>query len=332
MNGRYRFFSIATALILVIATIIVIGWFFVRPAPMILQGEAEAKQIKVSSKVAGRIGKLFIKEGDEVATGQLLIALDTPELRAKLLQAKAAQRAASAQSAKAKKGERKENIQAAYNSWMKAKAASDLAVKTNDRIAKLYADGVVPAQKKDEAEAQMTAAIETEKAARVIYEMAETGARDEDKAAAQALVDQASGAVSEVESYLGESGLKSPGHGEVATIVVQEGELVSPGLPIVNIVDLSDIWITFNLREDLMPRIRMGEIVKAEFPALGGRIVELKISYIGPLGSYATWNATKTKGEFDMKTFEVRARPTKEVDGLRPGMSALLNWDELKSR
>ena len=332
MNSRYRFFSIAFGVLVVTATLVVIGWFFIRPAPMILQGEAEATQIKFSSKVAVRIEKLYEKKGDEVNAGQLLIALDTPELRAKLRQAKAARRAAFAQETKANRGERKENIQAAYNSWMKAKAASDLAVKTNDRIAKLYADGVVPAQKKDEAEATRTASIETEKAARAICEVAETGARDEDKAAAQALVDQASGAVSEVESYLGESGLKSPGHGEVATIVVQEGELVSPGLPIVNIVDLSDIWITFNLREDLMPRIRMGEIVKAAFPALGGRIVELKISYIGPLGSYATWNATKTKGEFDMKTFEVRARPTKEVDGLRPGMSALLNWDELKSR
>ena len=332
MNSRYRFFSVAFGVLVVTATLVVIGWFFIRPAPMILQGEAEATQIKVSSKVAGRIEKLYVKEGDEVNAGQLLIALDTPELRAKLRQAKAARRAAFAQETKANRGERKENIQAAYNSWMKAQAASELAVKTNERISKLYAEGVVPAQKKDEAEAQMKAAVETEKAARVIYEMAMTGAREEDKESAQALVEQASGAVSEVESYLGEAGLRAPGRGEVATVVVQEGELVSPGLPIVNIVDLGDIWITFNVREDLMPRIRMGDVVKAACPALGGKEIELKITYISALGSYATWTATKTKGEFDMKTFEVRARPVKPVEGLRPGMSALLNWDRLRER
>ena len=320
------------AVLIIIGTIIVIGWFFVHPAPMILQGEAEATQIKVSSKIAGRIEKLYIKEGDEVATGQLLIALDIPELRAKLRQAKAAQRAASAQENKANRGERKENIQAAYNTWMKAQAGSDLAVKTFDRISKLYSEGVVPAQKKDEAEAQMKAAIETEKGARVIYEMATTGARSEDKASALALVDQASGAVSEVESYLGETALRAPGKGEISTVVVQEGELVSAGLPIVNIVDLSDIWVTFSLREDLMPRIHMGDIIQVRCPALDNKIIKLKITFINALGSYATWTATKTKGEFDMKTFEVRARPVEPVEGLRPGMTALLNWDELKKR
>ena len=332
MNSRYRFFTLAIGVLIVAGTVIVIGWFFVHPAPLVLQGEVEATQIKVSSKVAGRIGRLYVREGDEVAAGQLLIALDTPELHAKLRQAKAARRAASAQEAKANKGERKENIQAAYNSWMKAQAASEFAVKTNDRIAKLYTEGVVPAQKKDEAEAQMKAALETEKAARVIYEMAMTGARQEDKDSAGALVDQASGAVSEIESYLGEAGLRAPSKGEIATIVAQEGELVSQGLPVINIVDLGDVWITFNLREDLMPRIRMGDKVKASCPALGGREIELKITYIAALGSYATWNATKTKGEFDMKTFEVRARPVRPMEGLRPGMTALLNWDELKAR
>lgn len=330
--NRYRFFSLALGLLIIIGTIIVVGWFFIHPTPLILQGEAEATQIKVSAKIAGRIDKLYIKEGDTVSAGQLLISFDSPELRAKLRQAKAARRAASAQEQKAMTGERKENIQAAYNNWMKAQAASDYAVKTNDRISKLFSEGVVPAQKKDEAEAQMKAAIETEKAARVIYEMATTGARPEDKDAASALFEQASGAVAEVESYMGETVLRAPCKGEISSIIVQEGELASAGLPIVNVVDLTDVWITFNLREDLMSKIHMDDTIEVTMPALGGKKVILKISYINALGSYATWTATKTKGEFDMKTFEIRARPVKPVEGLRPGMTALLNWDELKKR
>ena len=322
----------AVGFMIIITVIITAGWFCLHPAPLVVQGEVEATQIKVSAKIAGRIDKLFIKEGDAVKPGQVLAAIDTPEIRAKLTQVKAARRAAAAQQDKAQHGERKENIQAAYNTWMKAQAASELSVKTYDRISKLYTEGVIPAQKKDEAEAQMKAAIETEKAARATYEMATTGARIEDKQAAQALVEQATGAVTEVESYLSETTLRAPVHGEISTIIAQEGELISPGFPIINLVDMSDIWISFNLREDLMAKIRMGDVIEAGFPALGGKKIKLKINYINALGSYATWNATKTSGDFDMKTFEVRARPVTPVADLRPGMTALVNWEQLEQR
>ncbi|OPZ57373.1 MAG: Multidrug resistance protein MdtN [Deltaproteobacteria bacterium ADurb.Bin510] len=215
---------------------------------------------------------------------------------------------------------------------MKAKSGVDLSVKTYQRVQRLYAEGGVSAQKRDEAETQMQAAVETERAARAVYDMAQAGARAEDKAAASAQVEQASGAVSEVEAYLREMTLKAPARGEISTIVAQQGEIVSAGYPIINLVDLSDLWITFNLREDLMARIRMGEEFDATFPALGNTKIRLKVSYINALGSYATWNATKTSGDFDMKTFEVRARPVKPDAALRPGMTALLDWDSLKRR
>ena len=332
MSAKNRFFSIAVGVFIILIVVITAGWFGLHPSPLVVQGEVEATQIKVSAKIAGRIDRLHVKEGDTVTEGQVLVSIDTPEIRAKLTQAMAAQRAATAQQEKAQKGERKENIQAAYNTWMKAQAASELAVKTFERISKLHGEGVLPAQKKDEAEAQMKAAIETEKAAHATYEMATTGARQEDKDAARALVDQATGAVSEVKSYLNETSLKAPAGGEVSSIIAQEGELISPGFPIVNIVDLSDMWITFNLREDIMAAIRMGDTIEARFPALGDRTVKLKVTYINALGTYAIWNATKTSGDFDMKTFEVRARPVTPPEGLRPGMTALVNWDRLKKK
>ena len=332
MNARYKVFSIAMGLLVVLTIIIVAGWLYLRPTPLVIQGEVDATQIKVSAKIAGRIDKLHVTEGDTVEAGQVLVTLDSPEIQAKLSQAMAARKAATAQEQKAFTGERKENIQAAYNNWMKAKAGVDLSVKTYQRVQRLYAEGGVSAQKRDEAEAQKQSAVETERAARAVYEMAQTGARAEDKMAASAMVEQASGAVSEVEAYLREMNLKAPARGEISTIVAQQGEIVSAGYPIINLVDLSDLWITFNLREDLMSRIRMGEEFDATFPALGNARIRLKVSYINALGSYATWNATKTSGDFDMKTFEVRARPLTPNATLRPGMTALLDWDSLKRR
>lgn len=330
MNTKYKIFNVALGLLIALAVIIIAGWLFLKPAPMVIQGEVDATQIRISSKVAGRISQLHVSEGDRVRPGQLLVSLESPEMDAKLVQAKAAEQAAVAQDEKAQRGERKEKIQAAYNDWMKARAAADLGTKTYQRMQRLYLAGGVSTQQRDEAQTQMQAAIETAKAAQSIYEMAQTGARVEDKQAARAQVEQAGGAVSEVEAYLRETALKSPASGEVSTIVAERGEIVSAGYPIINMVDLSDVWVTFNMREDLMARVRMGDVFEATFPGLGKAKIRLKVTYINALGSYATWNATKTSGDFDMKTFEVRARPLTPNAALRPGMTALLDWDSLR--
>lgn len=160
---------------------------------------------------------------------------------------------------------------------------------------------------------------------------AKKGTRSEDKDAAKSLVDRAEGTISEVESYLNETSIYAPIDGEVADIIAESGELVNAGYPVVTIVNLEDCWVTFNLREDLLAAIRMGSTFNAKFPALNNKIVELKVTYIHPLGNFATWNATKTSGDFDMKTFEVHARPVEKIEGLRPGMSALVNWKEVKN-
>ena len=193
----------------------------------------------------------------------------------------------------------------------------------------MFVEGVVPEQKKDEAETQMVAAQETAKAAKALWDKAKNGARYEDKTAAFAVVSQANGVISEVESYLKERIISAPIEGEIANIISERGELVPSGFPVVTIVDLKDTWVTFNIREDLLSKIKIGTILKAKIPALGNKEVLLKVNYMNPLGNYATWNATKTSGDFDMKTFEVNAVPTKYVQGLRPGMSALVDWSEI---
>jgi HlyD family secretion protein len=303
------------------------GWLLIKPEPRILQGEIEATQIKVASKIPGRIAEIRVKEGQSVKKGDTLIVLDSPEIRAKLEQAQAAQKAAGAQKQKANTGARREEVQAAYNMWQKADAGLQLADKTYRRIKNLYAEGVVPAQKLDEAETSYNAAKMTESAARAQYEMAEKGARIEDKTAAGALWEQASGVVSEVTAYLNETVILAPKDGEIATLVSEPGELVGSGFPILTIVDLTDVWVTFNLREDLLAHLKMNDELEAEIPALGNQTIRFKINYITALGDFATWHATKASGDFDRKTFEVRGTPISESTGLRPGMSALVNWD-----
>lgn len=307
-------------------------WLITRPRPIEIQGEVEATQIKVSSKLIGRIDTLAVHKGDYVKKGQLLFRLSSPEVEAKLAQAEAALKGAQAQNSKATAGAQAEDIQAAWNTYQKAQAAYDLAEKTFQRINNLYKDGVMPAQKRDEAETQAKAALETTNAAKAIWEKAKKGTRIEDKEAAGALVARAQGAMNEVEAYAKETSIYAPADGEVSNIIAETGELISAGYPVITLMRQDDNWITFNLREDLLASVKMGTVFPASFPALKNMEIPLKITYINPLGSFATWNATKTSGDFDMKTFEVHAVPVKKVEGLRPGMSALVNWKNIEEK
>ncbi len=289
-----------------------------------LQGQAEVTEYRVSSKVPGRILEFRVKEGQTVKAGDTLAILEAPEVMAKLEQARAAEDAAAAQNRKAEKGARQEQVQAAYEMWQKAKAGVDIAEKSYARVKRLYDQGVMTAQKLDEVTAQRDAAVATERAARSQYEMAHNGAEREDKEAARALVNRAKGAVAEVNSYLRETVLTASHDGEVSEIFPHVGELVGTGAPIMNVAVMSDMWVTFNVREDHLHRFGMNKEVKAVVPALKDEEVALKVFYMKDLGSYAAWKATKTTGQFDMKTFEVKASPVAPVEGLRPGMSVLL--------
>ena len=311
------------ALIIVIVIIFIISIIVNKPEPLIIEGEAVASEVRISGKVPGRIRQFNAEEGAQIKAGDTLVVLESPELNAKLEQANAAQTAAQAQNKKAIKGARKEMIVGAYEMWQKAQVGVDIAKKSYDRVQKLYDKGVVPAQKRDEAEAQYRAAVATSSAAKSQYDMAMNGAESEDKEAALALVNRAKGAVDEVKSYLKEITLTSPIDGEVTEIFPKRGELVGTGAPIMSIVDLNDIWFSFNVREDLLGELKMGKTFKVKIPALNNQVVTVKVSYIKALASYATWKATKTTGQFDVKTFEVRARPTSRINDLRPGMSAV---------
>lgn len=306
----------------VIAIVALVGFFMLRKGPEIVQGQAEVTEYRVSSKVPGRILEFRVKEGQSVHAGDTLAILEAPDVQAKLEQARAAEAAAQAQNEKALKGARREQIQAAYEMWQKAQAGLVIAEKSYRRVKNLHDQGVMSAQKLDEVTAQRDAAIATEKAAEAQYNMAKNGAEREDKAAAAALVERAKGAVAEVESYIKETYLIAQTAGEVSEIFPKVGELVGTGAPIMNIAILDDMWVTFNVREDLLQGLGMGTEFEGFVPALDKNI-RLKVYYMKDLGTYAAWKATKTTGQFDLKTFEVKATPLEKVEGLRAGMSVI---------
>lgn len=299
-------------------------YFFSNSEPTYLQGQVEAKQINVAPKVPGRVKAIYKQEGDQVHKGDLLLELESTELDAKLSQAEAARLAAQAQSDKAQRGARTEQIQAAYNVWQQAQAAADFAAKSYERVNNLYNDKVLPAQKKDEVYTQMVALQKQADAAKSQYEMAKNGARVEDKTAAQALVAQAQGVITEVNAYKDGAKVFAPADAEIQTIIPNEGEIVNAGYPVMNLIDSSDEWVVFNIREDKMADFKIGTKFKGIVPALANQEIEMEVKHIAVQADFATWTATKSKGDFDKKTFTIKAYPTEKIKDLRPGMSVLV--------
>jgi HlyD family secretion protein len=311
--------------IVVVGGLAFAGWFFTRPQAEVMQGEVVATEVSVSSKIPGRVSKVVVREGDRVRAGDPIAVLTSPEIDARMEQAMAARSAAEAEKHKADTGARQEQIREAKNMWERARAGAELAARSFGRVDRLHADGVVPAQRRDEAEAALKSAQSLEDAARAGYEMALSGARVEDKTAAAALVRRASGAVAEVQAAADETTLRAPASGEVARRNVEPGEIAPAGFPVVTLVDVEDSWVVFQIREDRLERFKMGSGLRGKVPALGGREVELKVTYVASQAEFATWRSTKSQGGFDLRTFEVRARPPSPVEGLRPGMTVVLS-------
>lgn len=316
---------VCTAIIMaVIATVVVVGLCIPEPEE-IIQGQAETSDYRISSKVPARVLEIRVSEGEIVSKGDTLVILEAPDIQAKLAQAEAAYKAAQAIEQKARTGARQEQIQSAYELWQKAIAGREVAEKTYNRVNRLFESGVMAEQKRDEALANYRAMIASENAAKSQYDMAVNGSRHEDINAAQAQVTRAEGAISEVSSYVNETVLIASADGVVTEIFPEIGELVGSGAPIMNVSKIDDVWFTFNVREDMLPGLTVGQEVMVYVPAYD-KDVKVKITRIKEVGSFATWKATKALDKFDLKTFELQAYPLdqSELLGLRGGMSAII--------
>jgi HlyD family secretion protein len=331
MNNSSNSFSRAVLVIAVFIAVSIVGfglWLGLRPEPGLIQGMADADSVKVSAKITARIAQLHVREGDRVDAGQQLFTLDSPEVDAKLNQANALLDAAKALAAKAEEGARSEQIQAAEANWQRAKAASDLARSTATRLERLHNEGAISRQQRDEALAKANADEALTAAARAQYDEAMAGARREDIDAADAQVRQAEAAVAEVNIARNEILGTAPAAGEVSKRLADVGELVPAGYPVFTLIDIDNMWVSFTLREDQFSSVTMGSVLKADIPALALTNVDFQVYFISPAGEFATWRATRQSAGYDVRSFEVRARPVQTLANFRPGMSVLFAWPQ----
>ena len=299
-------------------------WRASQPAPEVFQGQMEATETDIAPKVTARIAQVLVKEGEQVVVGGTLMRTDSPEVAAKLAQATAAQQAAQALADKANNGARPQELEMARLQWQRAQAAAELAETSFRRIDGLAKEGLVAEQKGDEARTNFSTSRDQALAARAQYDLARAGARPEDQAAANAQARQVAGVVAEVQAAQSETELKSPVAGEVAKVLAKVGELSVQGVAVVTVVDLKDQWVVLNVREDRLQRFAKDAEFDAVLPALANKKVRFRVFYSAVMPDFATWRATRAGQGFDVRTFEVKARPLAVIDGARPGMSVLV--------
>lgn len=309
-------------ILIILAAMAVCGFLFIKPGPDTIQGQGDATEIRISGKLPGRVAEILVEEGQEVKAGDTLVRIHSSLIEARMEQARAMESAASATNAKVDAGTRSQIIAGAGDIYRQAVAASGIAKKTYDRMQSLYAQGVVSEQKRDEAKAAYDAAKAGEAAAKSQYDLAKAGAQKEDKEAARAMVNVAKGGVSEVGAVLEDQVLTAPCDGIITVIYPNESELVAMGAPIMTL-QKKDYWAVFNVRENVLKNIKEGTKIKVRIPALD-KETEMTVYYIRDLGTYANWQATKATGDYDARTFQIKARPEKPIENFRPGMSVIL--------
>lgn len=313
---------------IIVVIVAIIGFLCINRPTEYIEGQVEGTTVRVSGKMAGRIDRYYVKEGDTVHTGDTLVHITSAIAQAQLQAAEAMQEVARAQDRKVDAGTRRQIIQTAEGLVEQARAAVNITKKTYDRMQNLYNEGVISEQKRDEAKAAYDAARAQLQTAESQLSLARAGAQTEDKQSAAALVDAAGGPVAQAKAVYEDAYLIAPCDGTIDEIYHEPGELVAMGAPIINV--LSDKrWVTFNVREDMLPEFTMGKTVRVMIPGLGKKEIDVDVYYIRDMGTYAVWRATKTTGQYDSRTFQIKARPHDAADseGLRPGMSAICNKD-----
>ncbi|MDE6826172.1 MAG: efflux RND transporter periplasmic adaptor subunit [Paramuribaculum sp.] len=306
-----------------IIAIAIIGFCFLKKPAELIEGQADATSVRISGKLPGRVVELYVKEGDNVKAGDTLVHIHSSLAEARLFQAQAMEDAAAAQNRKIDRGTRSQVVATAQQLLAQATAARTIAQKTYERMENLYKERVVSEQRRDEAKAAYDAAVAGEKAASEQLSMARQGAQSEDKQSAAAMVNVAKGGVEEVNALLQDQYLTAPCDGQIDQVYPEVGELVSLGTSIMSVLKIADKWVTFNVREELLNDMKMGQKIKVMIPALEKREIEAEIFYIRDMGSYATWSATKATGDWDSRTFQIKARPLESIPDLRPGMTVI---------
>jgi HlyD family secretion protein len=314
-----------SVVVLMVAIIAIIGFLCLNRPADIIEGQVEGTTVRISGKLPGRVVEFYVEEGDTVHAGDTLVRIHSSVVEAQLSQAEAMEEVARAQNRKVDHGTRAQIIQAAADMVAQAQAAVTITKKTYERMERLYSEGVVSEQKRDEAKAAYDAAVAAHATAQSNHALALAGAQQEDKESTAALVQAAGGSVAQVEAVLDDSYLVAPCDGTIDQIYPEPAELVSMGTPIMSILKADKRWVTFNVREELLKDLAIGKEITVMVPALG-KDIKVKVYYMRDMGSYAMWNSTKATGSWDSRTFQIKARPVEAVEGLRPGMSVVYKY------
>lgn len=321
---RFWLTTLGVALLLVF---IVVGLVLAaRPPADQVQGMVEAETFTVATKAPSRVEQLLASEGQQVAAGEVLAVLSSPEIEAKDAQARALLQSAQAVQSMSREGARPEDVRSVESVWRSTQAAARLADQTARRAETLFAEGVISAQRRDEAVAARAATASQAEAARQQYLKAAAGLRPQERTVADAQVSGAQAAVAETDSLKAETRLVAPHAGEVSQRFSNVGELVLIGVPVFTIVDTADPWITFTVREDQFHDLKIGATLTGDVPALGLKNVAFRVTAISPQGEFATWRSTRQSGGYDVRSFEAKAKPVQPIPALRPGMSVLFDW------
>jgi HlyD family secretion protein len=312
--------------VIVAAIVGLSAWYLARPTPLLIQGEADSTRIDIAARVDGRISKIAVLRGENVPAGAVLLQIDNPEQIAKLAEAVAAKAVAEAELARIHAGTRAETIAVRKAEIDRTAADLALAQQTYDRLKKLVAGQYATQQRLDEATDSLRVAQRSYDQAKLGYQEAIAGYTPEEVHMAETKVLQAAASVTTQQALVKEMVVTAPSATQVYQINVEQGEVVAPGIPLLTLVEMNDIWLHFDLREDLIKDVKLGDKIELRIPALGDRRIVTQIRLIAAKGEYAGWRATRATGDFDLRTFAIRAYPTEPVPGLRPGMSAYAEW------
>lgn len=316
---------VSIVIIIVLATGFLLSHF--SSSQEILEGLVDTDEINIASKVTGRVDKLHVREGDTIQSQQLLVSLFDKQTDENARQAKQALESAIASQEKARNGERSEYIESLKANWISAQANEKNEKISSDRIIKIYNNNrAVSTQERDNAVAKYDIARQKTNSAYEQYMQAKRGNREEDIRIADANVNSARAAFDSAQSLVNELNLTSQNTGQISKRFANEGELVSAGTPIYSLIDLDNLWVTINLREDRFNALKIGDIIEGSIPALKDKNVKFKVFFINPKASFATWRATRQSSGYDVRTFEVRLYPIEKIPGMRPGMSVIFNW------
>jgi HlyD family secretion protein len=319
----------AAAIIVALSIAVIVGlslWYLVQPQPLLVQGEADATRIDIAARVDGRVAERLAHRGQDIAQGQVLVTIDNPELLTRLKEAEAARAVAAADLKRIEVGTRAEVIAQRRAALASAEASARLAEQTYDRTKQLTARDFASVQKLDEATATLDVARRAQQQAKLALDEAINGFTAEERGVAQASVVKADAAIATLKAQVAELTVKAPTAAQVYHTSVDPGEYVSPGVPLLSLVDVSDVWLRFDLREDLVKDLKIGDRFEVRAPALGDRPITVVVRRIATRGEYAGWRATRATGDFDLRTFDIRAYPVDPVPGLRPGMSVYTDW------